>query len=230
MTATTKWLRIIAVNDIYDLANLPRLRTLFNICTNVTSTDQFSPPVPPATIEHPHAQPDRTLVTLAGDFLSPSLLSSLDRGRGMVDVLNHVPITRLCFGNHEADLPLHSIKRRVREFNGVWLNTNMQAFEEDTVNYEMIDLGDDIHVGLLGLLTDQPGVFATDTFRGVPILDVASGGPIKGERLYHTRQITYAQLQKELPFPTKMIVIPISGRLLRDSVHLLARERRTWLP
>lgn len=444
---TTKWLRIIAVNDIYDLANLPRLRTLFNICTNVTSSDQFSPPVPPVTVEHPHAQPDRTLVTLAGDFLSPSLLSSLDRGRGMVDVLNHVPITHLCFGNHEADLPIHSIKRRVREFNGVWLNTNMQAFEEDTVPYEIIDLGDDIHVGLLGLLTDQPGVFSTDTFRGVPILDVAvaavdasakmqqqirhelaaliplthqsvrddeklidtlsknssvppipvllgghehelilkslndgdedekdeiddkeqqqqrwqqhstqliktgsdathaviadvffkhgggvaavettvvnvdvlepdqslflmcekheetvslmkgevvidlranrsilqaeetsveestkdetaevrdvlssegarrrqttlgcvfasacreelqsecamiNGGPIKGERLYHTRQITYAQLQKELPFPTKMIVIPISGRLLRDSVHAsrTGKEERGYL-
>ena len=51
--------RIIAINDVYSLANLPRLRTL---------------------VEHHRTnQPaDLFLVTLAGDFVGPSILSSLD--------------------------------------------------------------------------------------------------------------------------------------------------------
>ena len=42
-----------------------------------------------------------------------------------------------------------------------------------TVPYDVLDLGDGIHVGLVGLLTDQPGVFSTDTFRGSIFLSLS---------------------------------------------------------
>jgi hypothetical protein len=51
-------IRIIAVNDVYELANFPRLRTLFK---------QLS--------EDPKVS--RTVCFLAGDFVSPSILSSM---------------------------------------------------------------------------------------------------------------------------------------------------------
>jgi 2',3'-cyclic-nucleotide 2'-phosphodiesterase (5'-nucleotidase family) len=60
-------IRILAINDVYELENLPRLATLRR---------RLRPP------------PDA--VVLAGDFLSPSMLSSIDQGRGMVDMLNRV--------------------------------------------------------------------------------------------------------------------------------------------
>ena len=60
-------IRILAINDVYELENLPRLATLRR---------QLDPP------------PDA--VVLAGDFLSPSMLSSIDQGKGMVDMLNRV--------------------------------------------------------------------------------------------------------------------------------------------
>ena len=47
-----------------------------------------------------HMRP-HTITMLAGDFLVPSLLSSLDRGRGMIDMLNHVGgvgIQYVCIG------------------------------------------------------------------------------------------------------------------------------------
>ena len=72
--------------------------------------------------------PDRVLVTVAGDFLSPSLLAALDRGAGMVDCLNALGCTHVCFGNHEADLPLAATETRAREFGGVWLNSNLPGF------------------------------------------------------------------------------------------------------
>ncbi len=34
----------------------------------------------------------------------PYLLSSIDRGRGMVQMLNQTPIDYVTWGNHEADL------------------------------------------------------------------------------------------------------------------------------
>ena len=64
-------LRIIAVNDVYLLDNMPRLKTL---------------------IDAEKAKPGTVLVTLAGDFLGPSMLSSLDQGSAMIAVLNRLPV------------------------------------------------------------------------------------------------------------------------------------------
>lgn len=57
-------LRFIVINDVYELDDLPRYGT--------------------ALKEAKRQQDSRTVVigALAGDFLAPSLLSSLDRGRG----------------------------------------------------------------------------------------------------------------------------------------------------
>ena len=63
-SARSNTLTLVAVNDVYDLEHLPKLRTL---------------------VDAVKAQREGTVITtLAGDFLSPSVLSSLDRGRGMV--------------------------------------------------------------------------------------------------------------------------------------------------
>lgn len=59
MTSKIPRLRIIAFNDVYELANLPRLQTYLSSLS----------PAPDA-------------VVLAGDFLSPSTLSALDGGKG----------------------------------------------------------------------------------------------------------------------------------------------------
>ena len=68
-------LRLVCVNDVYSLENLPRLRTLVQRASDVDP-------------------PDVLLTSLAGDFVAPSMLSSLDAGRGMVDCLNAIPITQ----------------------------------------------------------------------------------------------------------------------------------------
>jgi hypothetical protein len=85
-------LRLVCVNDVYLLDNLPRLRTL-------VQRSREAPGV------------DMVLCTMAGDFVAPSLLSSLDHGAGMVDCLNAVPVTHACFGNHEQDVPIESLPR-----------------------------------------------------------------------------------------------------------------------
>lgn len=74
-------LRLVCFNDVYTLDNLPRLLNL---------------------VRHhrAHSPADRTLVTLAGDFIGPSMLSSLDKGRSMIECLNAIGVTHVIFGNH----------------------------------------------------------------------------------------------------------------------------------
>jgi 2',3'-cyclic-nucleotide 2'-phosphodiesterase (5'-nucleotidase family) len=89
-------LRIVAVNDVYSLENLARLRTLVEHHRRADAADVF-------------------LVTLAGDFVAPSLLSSLDAGRGMVECMKMIGVTHAIFGNHEDDIPTPALRKRIDE-------------------------------------------------------------------------------------------------------------------
>jgi predicted MPP superfamily phosphohydrolase len=75
-------LRIVALNDVYELTNLPKLQTFLT-----------------------RVRPDA--IILAGDFLSPSTLSSVDGGKGMISTLRSIGLTHCCLGNHEADLTFY---------------------------------------------------------------------------------------------------------------------------
>ena len=44
-----------------------------------------------------------TIGVLTGDFLMP-LLSAIDKGRGMMKMLNRTPVDYLIWGNHEDNL------------------------------------------------------------------------------------------------------------------------------
>ncbi len=147
-------LRIICVNDIYTLDNFSRLVNLVR--------------------HHAKADPaDRYLVTLAGDFLGPSMLSSLDKGRGMVDVLNRIGVTHVCFGNHEDDIEIAEMRQRISEFSGVWLNTNMPEFLPPLPPYELLSIlapgGRQVRIGLLGVVMDDKAVYRRKPFGGVAI-------------------------------------------------------------
>jgi 2',3'-cyclic-nucleotide 2'-phosphodiesterase (5'-nucleotidase family) len=144
-------LRIVTVNDVYVLDNLPRLRTLV--------LEQAS--VDPA---------DVLLVTLPGDFLSPSVLSSLDAGRGMVECLNAVGVTHVTFGNHEDDLPTDELIARIHELRAVWLATNVRELLPSLPLSEIVDVAG-VRVGLLGVVTNDPGVYRRAPFGGHPIPD-----------------------------------------------------------
>ncbi|WP_242516336.1 5'-nucleotidase C-terminal domain-containing protein [Sorangium cellulosum] len=141
------------MNDVYLLDNLPRLATLVR--------------------RHAAGPADRFIAVMAGDFLAPSLLSSLDHGRGMVDCMNALPITHAIFGNHEADVALPELRARVREFRGTWLNTNMPSFAPALPTHEILDLsspgGRTVRIGLLGLLVHAQGLYRRDAFGGLDI-------------------------------------------------------------
>lgn len=154
MTATPSAaprLRIIAINDVYTLENLPRLGTL-------VATLAAADPVP------------CTLFTLAGDFLAPSLLSSLDSGHGMVDVMNALGVTHVTFGNHEDDLDVPTLQLRMAELDAVWLGTNVPDFASPLPASDRVTVAPGLDVALIGVVSDDPAIYRQPPFGGVPVL------------------------------------------------------------
>ncbi|MFT3698689.1 MAG: 5'-nucleotidase C-terminal domain-containing protein [Kofleriaceae bacterium] len=140
-------LRIISVNDIYTLERLPRLANLIRA--------------------HQLPAPDVTISVIAGDFVGPSLLSSLDAGRGMVDCLNALGIGYACLGNHEDDIPATELHQRIAEFRGVWLSTNVD-FDSKMPRTAVIEVGDR-KIGLVAVVLDDLAEYRSAPFGGAPL-------------------------------------------------------------
>jgi 2',3'-cyclic-nucleotide 2'-phosphodiesterase (5'-nucleotidase family) len=96
-------------------------------------------------------------LTLNGDFLSPYQLSNFDSGKGMVELLNKMKFDFVCFGNHEFDLPREIVQKRINEFNGEWLSTNILEFS-GTIPYK-ISTKNNIKILWLGLCMENLDVF-----------------------------------------------------------------------
>lgn len=83
---------------------------------------------------------DNTMMVLAGDFLSPSLLGTLKykgekiAGKQMVDVMNAMGFDLVVLGNHEFDVKRHELQKRIDESDFDWLATNVKyIIDGDTI-------------------------------------------------------------------------------------------------
>ncbi len=191
-------LRIVAINDVYTLQNLPRLRTLVRACAERDPADVF-------------------LATLAGDFVAPSMLSSLDAGRGMVDCLNAIPITHVIFGNHEDDIPSPELGRRTREFRGTWLDTNVPGFEPKLPSFQVLEVGGRrVRVGLLGVVMADETVYRRPPFGGSPVEDANTAALREAARLVREEGCA--------------CVIPLTHQPIEDDRALAAAQRDPPFP
>jgi len=101
-----------------------------------------------------------SLVLMAGDTISPSLLSQFLNGSQMIQAHNAIGLDYACLGNHEFDMGVPILKQRINESNFVWLNSNV--YEPDnvtlitgTVSHAVVDFGF-VKIGLFGLLYQVP--------------------------------------------------------------------------
>jgi len=149
-TPTEARLTVVQITDVYTLENFASLRTLLKeirACQGGNNGDVIS--------------------ILTGDFLAPYLLSSVDRGAGMMNCLAKTPIDYLIWGNHEADVDHRTVCRHVQNFPGTWLNTNMQnhdamAYQKDydVVEVQSQDKSNVRRIGLVGLLSSDPDLYS----------------------------------------------------------------------
>ncbi|KAJ3070623.1 hypothetical protein HDU98_006352, partial [Podochytrium sp. JEL0797] len=165
----THTLRLITVNDVYKMNMLPSLAT---------------------AIEEIKKEGVPVFCLLPGDFISPSLLSSLDKGFGMIDVLNQTGIDFVCFGNHEDDIDFASLTSRIAQSDFKWVNTNMSGLQveasmrEKVPTYSVIEVppvagrSPSKRVALLGLCTDDSKLYKPHHFGGA-IMEPVNGTAIK---------------------------------------------------
>ncbi|MBS2016947.1 MAG: 5'-nucleotidase C-terminal domain-containing protein [Deltaproteobacteria bacterium] len=145
-------LRIVSINDVYALDNLPRIATL---------------------VARERAGADALLVILAGDFVAPSLLSSLDHGRGMIECLNAVGVTHVVLGNHEDDIPFDELQQRIHELRAPCLAANVEgAFGPPLPPSEIVTVagaGTTVRVGLVGVVIDEANAYRRPPFGGAKL-------------------------------------------------------------
>lgn len=154
---------ILQITDVYTLEHLASFKTLLE------ETRQKSGGA-------------KVICMLTGDFLSPYLLSGVDRGSGMMKALGKIPLDYLTWGNHEADIDHRSVCRHVRAFPGKWLNSNMldhaamdSQQEFDVVEVDSLDGTNKRKVGLTAVMSNDPALYshfkAPGAFGGATITD-----------------------------------------------------------
>ena len=81
----------------------------------------------------------------AGDAYSPSLLSSMDKGKSTVDMLNAVGVDYMVLGNHEWDFGPEIARKRIWESNFPILASNAKDKDglpiDGTVRTAMVNVG-----------------------------------------------------------------------------------------
>jgi 2',3'-cyclic-nucleotide 2'-phosphodiesterase (5'-nucleotidase family) len=125
------------------------------------------------------AENPNTFLLLSGDFLSPSIISSLSYegeridGKQMVDVMNHIGVDFVTFGNHEFDVKEASLLKRLNESQFRWVSANVLHQQADGTeapfqqnwNGQAIDIPKTINMKL----TDKDGTQASLGLFGITI-------------------------------------------------------------
>lgn len=98
------------------------------------------------------------LVALAGDTISPSLMSSLDKGAHIIDLINRTKIDVFTPGNHEFDFGEDVFRKRMSELQAVRLAANLRDGAGKPLpgfaDNKMFDV-DGVKIGVFGLTEDE---------------------------------------------------------------------------
>jgi 2',3'-cyclic-nucleotide 2'-phosphodiesterase (5'-nucleotidase family)/inosine-uridine nucleoside N-ribohydrolase len=138
-----------------------------------------------ATIKKQLATEKRNvIVTLAGDFLSPSVASGIFRGIQMVESLNVMELDIATLGNHEFDFGSEVLRQRMDQADWDWVVTNvLDAATGQPMGgaapYLVREYGD-LKVGFLGLCLAGAEINPRNT-EGLDFLDPfeAAGGVLE---------------------------------------------------
>ncbi|NEO91759.1 MAG: bifunctional metallophosphatase/5'-nucleotidase, partial [Moorea sp. SIO3G5] len=156
--AVGNYLRIISINDVYDIKNYPYVETVIQSLKE-TSEDAV------------------VIACLSGDFLSPCLLTSVDGGKAMLEVLKLVNIDYICLGNHEFDVSLDVLGERFKTYEGKCLNSNIldlpivDASGQPLPKYDIVEVGSH-RVAFGGFCTNNTDLFRPGTNLTIqPIFD-----------------------------------------------------------
>lgn len=185
------YLRIASINDVYDITCYPYVETVIQALKH-TAEDAV------------------VIATLSGDFLSPCLISSLDGGKAMLDVLKVVNIDYLCFGNHEFDIRLDVLCERFKSYTGKCLNGNISnlpivdASGQPLPRYDIVEVGRH-RVAFSGFCTNN-----TESFR--------PGSHLVLQPIFEALQETWSKCAAEAD-----LIIPLTHQTMAEDRELVVQ-------
>lgn len=152
-------LTILQVNDIYTTVPIEGRGGLARI----------------ATLKKQMAAEGRTpLVMLAGDFLSPSVASSVFKGEQMVAGLNAAGLDMATLGNHEFDFGTDVLLQRMKEAQWQWIVSNVVDTNTDRPVGDaapwVVRTFNGIKVGFLGLCLTEDEI-TPERLRHLKLID-----------------------------------------------------------
>jgi 2',3'-cyclic-nucleotide 2'-phosphodiesterase (5'-nucleotidase family) len=96
-------IRILHFNDVYNIEEAPT--------SPCAGASRFAAKLKALREEH---EPP-ALVMFSGDLFNPSLLSTVNRGKQMVEVINLLGVDVACHGNHDYDFGVPALQQRAHE-------------------------------------------------------------------------------------------------------------------
>ncbi|HEV7283803.1 MAG TPA: metallophosphoesterase, partial [Kaistia sp.] len=105
-----------------------------------------------------------TLFVHSGDTISPSLLSGIDKGVHIIDILNQMKVDVMTPGNHEFDFGPDVFHARIGEATFPVVTSNIREKDgsqpKNTVDEKIVEI-EGIKIGFYGLTTEDTPVVAT---------------------------------------------------------------------
>ena len=129
-----------------------------------------------ALVKAERAKGGPTFFVHSGDTLSPSLLSGIDKGAHIIDILNHMDVDVMVPGNHEFDFGPDVFRERLAEATFPVVSSNITEADgsapKNTVDHKIVEVNG-IKVGFYGLTTeDTPVVSRPGDIRFAPSVEV----------------------------------------------------------
>src|SRR5438132_1836885 len=130
---------LLQINDVYSTVPINGVGGLARIATLKQRLSANGHPV---------------LMLLAGDFLSPSVASTVFKGEQMVATLNAAGLDYATLGNHEFDFGIDMLKQRIADSSFTWIVSNVVDAKTGgaigkAVPYVVRDVGG-MKVGIIG--------------------------------------------------------------------------------
>lgn len=130
-----------------------------------------------AVVKAERAKGNPVFFVHSGDTISPSLLSGIDKGVHIIDILNHMGVDVMVPGNHEFDFGPEVFRARLAEATFPIVSSNITAPDgaapANTVDTRLVEVAGGIKVGFYGLTTeDTPVVSSPGDYRFAPSVEV----------------------------------------------------------
>jgi len=130
-----------------------------------------------AVVKAERAKGNPVFFVHSGDTISPSLLSGIDKGAHIIDILNHMDVDVMVPGNHEFDFGPEVFRERLAEAKFPIVSSNITTPDgsapADTLDTRLVEVAGGVTVGFYGLTTeDTPVVSSPGDYRFAPSVEV----------------------------------------------------------